>query len=269
MLIDKKKRKKISHYKLLRFYFKIRGLLIFVCFYYIPIIFTSLIISFFNFFNQKINSNLLSKIISDNLFIYSIYFIMIFVLFLLLKKYNNKAIDFFSEENWFVSMGKAFIPAILAFGSGFFVTFLVIKIFNILPEIKFIKNWLKVPNEGFIILLDYIKGMNAFKIIIWFFFIIVIVPLFEEIYFRGFLQDFIQKVFKKYNLDIIITAFIFSLFHIFSLSNVIFAFIVGLFLSHQRKINKSINISIWIHCLINFTGLCSGIIFHYINNKFN
>ena len=76
-------------------------------------------------------------------------------------KINKEAIDFFSKENWFVSLGKAFIPAIVAFSTGFFVTFFIIKVFDFLPEIKFIKNWLNVPNEGFIILLDYIKNANA------------------------------------------------------------------------------------------------------------
>ena len=149
----------------------------------------------------------------------------------IVKPFNKKIINFFSKENWFISMGKAFVPAIIAFSSGLFVAFLIIKIFDFLPEIKYIKGWLKIPNEGIIILLDYIKDANTFKVIIWFFYIIVIIPLFEEIYFRGFLQDSIQKIFKRYNFDIIFTALIFSLFHLFSLSNAIFAFIVGLFLT--------------------------------------
>ena len=270
MFINKKKiEKRIMHYKLIKCWLKVRGFFLFITFYYIPIILTYLIVYLLKLLNYKLNSIFFKQLLSDSLFLYSLYFFILFIFFAFLIKYKKKVLDFFSKENWFISMGKAFIPAIIAFSSGFFITFLVIKIFDILPDIKFIKNWLSVPNEGFIILLDYIKDANTFKIIIWFFYIIVVIPLFEEIYFRGFLQDFIQKIFKRYNFDIIFTALIFSLFHIFSLSNVIFAFIVGLFLSQQRKKNKSINISIWIHCIINFTGLFSGIIFHYLNNKFN
>ncbi len=264
MLIDINK--KTSSFKIIRYYLKTRGLILFTAFYYIPVILTFIIISIINLFYLKTESIVLKYILSDKFLLNSLYFFMILICFLLLIKYFKRAINFFSKESWFISMRKAFIPAIIAFSLGFLAIFLIIGLFDILPEISFIKNWLKVPNEGFIILLDYIKDADAFKVIIWFFYIIVIIPLYEEIAFRGFLQDSIEKIFKKHNLDIIISALIFSLFHIFSLSNVIFAFVVGLFLSHQRKVNKSINISIWVHGFVNFTGLLSGIIFHYINN---
>lgn len=262
-------KKRIYRYKIIKYYVKVKGLILFIVFYYIPIILTYLIIYLLNLLNLKLNSVYFKGLLSDNLLLYSLYFFIFFIFFLFLVKRYKKVVNFFSKENWFISMGKAFIPAIIAFSSGFFVTFLIIKIFDFLPEVKFIKNWLNVPNEGFIILLDYIKNANTFKVITWFFYIIVVIPLIEEIYFRGFLQNFIQKIFKRYNLDIIFTALIFSLFHIFSLSNVIFAFIVGLFLSWQRKENNSINISIWIHGIINFAGLFSGIIYHYLNNRLN
>ncbi len=264
-----RKRKKTYRFKIIKLWLKIRGIVLFIAFYSIPIFLTNFFLYIFNTLSIQFQLTAYKELINDNLFIASLYLFMILISFLILLKCYKKNIDFFSKENWFISMGKALIPSIIAFSMGFFVAFIIIGIFNLLPDIKFIKDWLEVPNEGFIVLLDYIKSSEHYKVIIWFFYIIVIIPIFEEISFRGFLQDSFQRIFKKYNLDIIFTSFIFSLFHIFSLSNIIFAFIVGLFLSKQRKDNSSINISIWIHGLVNFSGLFSGIIFHYLNNGLN
>lgn len=275
MLIEKKKKienikdRKIPGFKLIKFWLKTRGLLLFILFYFIPLFSTYFILFILNAFFDYFKLSVYKELLNDNFFLTSLYFFIILIFFLILIKNNKKLINFFNKENWFISMGKAFIPSIIAFSMGFFVAFSIIGIFNLLPDIKFIKDWLEVPNEGYIVLLDYIKSAEHYKVIIWFFYIIVLIPIFEEILFRGFLQDSIQKIFKKYNLDIIITSFIFSLFHIFSLSNTIFAFVVGLFLSKQRKDNQSINISIWIHGIVNFSGLFSGIIYHYIDNGFN
>lgn len=275
MLIEKKRKKdninykKTSRFKLIKFFLKTRGLLLFVLFYFIPLFSTYFILFILNALFDHFKLTVYKKLLNDNFFLTALYFFMIFIFFLILLKFTKKTINFFCKENWFVSMGKAFVPSIIAFSVGFFVAFSIIGIFNLFPEVKFIKDWLSVPNEGFIVLLNYIKSAENYKVIIWFFYIIILIPISEEILFRGFLQDSMQKIFKKYNLDIIFTAFIFSLFHIFSLSNTIFAFVVGLFLSKQRKENKSINISIWIHGIVNFTGLVSGIIFHYLTNGFN
>ncbi|MCK4797099.1 MAG: CPBP family intramembrane metalloprotease [Spirochaetes bacterium] len=257
----------MKKYELLRIWIKTRGIVFFLLFFLIPLFFVYFIVSLLDVLGIKINSSIIKKLTSDQLFLMSLQYIAFFILFIIVIKRYKRTINFISKENWFNIMGRAFVPAILAFGFAFFILYLIFSIFELLPEMSFFREWLNTPNYGFVVFLENMASKSPLKIMLLFFYIIVLVPITEEVLFRGFLQDSVEKIFKKSYFDIIIVALIFSLFHIFSLSNAIFAFIVGIFLSIQRKKSGSINISIWVHGIINFTGLLSGIFYQYFNQK--
>ena len=190
---------------------------------------------------------------------YSVFLIAFFTFYYFLKK----EVDFFSNDNWFYTLGNALVPSIIAFGLGFLATFGVVFLVDFLPVSQNIKEWITVPNQGYIEVFRQIKDRRHFFIILWFFYIVVVAPLTEEILFRGALQKVIGRAIKFKDLDCFIVAFIFSIFHINSLSNAIFSFIVGYFLSITRKRTGKINTSVWIHSIINFIGLLYGIIFEF------
>ncbi|HPO49271.1 MAG TPA: type II CAAX endopeptidase family protein [Spirochaetota bacterium] len=201
--------------------------------------------------------------INENLFWATINYSMFFALFLLLRSFKRKEVDYISNENWFYSFGRALTPSIMAFGIGFLATFGFIFISDLFPLSQGVKEWISLPNQGYVEVFKEVKNNNAFFMLLWFFYIVVAAPLSEEIIFRGALQKFAERIIKKWDLDCIFVAFIFSLFHINSLSNAIFSFVVGFFLSKIRKDSGSINVSVWIHGVINFMGLLYGIIFQY------
>jgi membrane protease YdiL (CAAX protease family) len=250
---------KHSSRNLIKFFINTKGIICFIFFFLVPIILIFFVQKYLLIFDNKLFINFAD----DKLFLLFLQYFFIFIFLILLFSIRKRIFNFFSNENWFSSLGKALIPAILAFGLGFLITFLITILSDILPLPKDIRNWINLPNQGYIEIFEQIKNENYIKIVLWFAFITILAPIFEEILFRGFLQDSIEKIFGKYNLDIFIVSFIFGLFHITSLSNAIFAFIVGCFLSRQRKITGNINSSIWIHCIINFTGLVYGIIIQF------
>lgn len=200
---------------------------------------------------------------NDNLFFATINYASFLLLFFFFYVISKKEVDYFSNENWFYSLGNALIPSILAFGLGFLSTIIFIFLSQISPLPSEIKEWITLPNQGYIEVFLQINANNKFLVILWFFYIIVIAPFTEEILFRGSLQKFIGRVVKFKDLDCLLVALIFSFFHINSLSNALFSFIVGFFLSKARKKSGKINRSIWIHSIINFIGLLYGIIFEY------
>jgi membrane protease YdiL (CAAX protease family) len=248
----------------IRILIKLRGIILFFGFvaapFFCALSFFQLLESAGKFF--KISH--LPESAPDNLIYMIVQFLFFLALFFLFKLKFKKIINFISNENWFMSLGNALIPAIKAFALGLAVTFFITVIFEFILQIESLKKWLYTPNYGFELMYDYLKNFNHIKIIILFFFIVVLAPIYEEIIFRGFLQDSFGKFFKKNNLDVILTALIFSLFHINSLSNAAFAFTVGIILSNVRKRTKSINTTIWIHSIINFFGLITGLLYFYL-----
>jgi len=244
---------------------KAKGFVFFILLYFLSLI----SVLFFDIILKLINKNFDVYKLPDlkNNFIFQVIllYLVFFILFLLLKIWLKNKFSFFSNENWFITLGKSLIPSIMAFGTAFFVTFLFIIASEYLPIPEDIKEWIKLPNQGFIELFEQIKNENRLNVFIWITAIVVAGPIYEEILFRGFLQESIERIYNKHNLDIIIVALVFSLFHISSLSNTIFAFVIGIFLSRQRKITGKINSSIWIHSTVNFTGLLYGIITNYKN----
>ena len=216
--------------------------------------------------------NLISKnflFLKDALVIITLQYLICFLIFFIIWKIDKRNLSFVSNENWFLTLGKALPPAIISFGIAFISVMLFISIIDFLPLPEFIKEWIKVPNQGFVEIFDNIKNNQKYKVIVWFFYIIVIAPIVEEFIFRGFLQETFGKIFKKFNLDIILTSFVFAIFHASSLSNALYSLIVGFFLGSQRKYYRSINISIWIHSLINLIGIIYGILLKYYSDKFN
>lgn len=89
------------------------------------------------------------------------------------------------------------------------------------------------------------------------FFMVLVVPILEELLFRGFLQNWIAKTFKKRGWAIFLTALIFSLFH-FSVSQgwgnleiIPSLFVLALFLSFIYYKERSLWGSIGLHATFN------------------
>lgn len=83
-----------------------------------------------------------------------------------------------------------------------------------------------------------------------------IVPVFEEIAFRFFLFNGVDKINSKYSL--LVTVIIFGLAHIYSFECFIFAIIVGFILTFFYKRYKDLFLSVIIHSTINCIGLIIG-----------
>ncbi|HOE99793.1 MAG TPA: type II CAAX endopeptidase family protein [Spirochaetota bacterium] len=246
-----------------RIWYNIRGLLFFLAVLVIPALFLFIT----KVVSDRYATGRLNVFIREPLFLITLNYLLIFGVYFILKKIFTIQICLFSAENWFVTMGKAFRPALISFFVGFVSLIAIIQIFEILPLPESVKSWMKIPNQGYLELFDGINDKNALKIMIWFCYIIVVAPVAEEIIFRGFLQDSLGKFLNKFNADLIITSLIFSLFHINSLSNALYSFIIGIFLSLERKKSGYINVSVWVHVMINFTGLFYGILVNYLSNN--
>jgi membrane protease YdiL (CAAX protease family) len=254
-------------FKNLRFFIKIRGLLLFIGSIIIPAVFSFLIMQLINCAGNKFKIQSLKDASSNDLIFLSVSFIIFICLLLLIKFRFKKILNFIGNENWFITMGKSFIPAIIAFGLGLFAAYFIIFIFELIPQLEFLKKWIYTPNYGFPLIFDNLKKDKHAAVIFLFIYIIVLAPIYEEIIFRGFLQESMGKFFRNGNFDIIIVACIFSIFHINSLSNAIFAFTVGIIMSKVRKETRLINSTIWIHSIINFTGLFSGLLYYYLKER--
>jgi len=246
-----------------RIWYNLRGLLFFLAVLVIPLLILFVVGKIFD----QYAFGRLNILIKDSLLLITLNYLLMFGVYFGIKKIFTIQIRLFSPENWFVTMGKAFKPALISFGLGFVLLIIVIQVFEALPLPENIKNWMKIPNQGYLEIFDGINDKNALKILLWFFYIIVVAPVTEEIIFRGFLQESLGKFLSRFNADVIITSLIFSLFHINSLSNALYSFIIGIFLSLERKKSGYINISIWVHVMINFTGLFYGILVNYLSNN--
>lgn len=253
--------------KILRFFIKIRGLILFIALIIIPSVCSFFLLKLIELSGVFFKISFLSNIASNDLIFMFINFMIFLALVILIKIRFKKILNFISNENWFITMGKSFIPAIIAFGLGLFIAFFIIFIFDLFPQLDFLKKWIYTPNYGFPLIFENLKKNNHIAVFFLFFFIIVLAPIYEEIIFRGFLQESICKIFRIRNLDIIIVSFIFSMFHINSLSNAVFAFTVGIVMSKVRKETKYINSTVWIHSIVNFTGLLSGLLYFYFKDK--
>jgi membrane protease YdiL (CAAX protease family) len=252
-----------------RYFSRLNGLFLFFICLVIPIITSALITNVLIKISGFYSSNLfLIKLVEEKEIIYLIsMYVIFFLLYGLLNFVFKTRERLFSNENWFISLGKALIPAIIAFGIALVILVFITSIINLLPDNFKFKNSLILPNKALVELLDFIDDGADYKVIIWLTLIIIIAPIYEEILFRGFLQEFIENFIKYKNVDVIIISLFFALFHIPSFTNVVYAFIIGIFLSIQRKINKSINVTIWMHSLINFAGVVLAIVNQILSTK--
>ena len=112
--------------------------------------------------------------------------------------------------------------------------------------IEFVNNFVfEVESINYIYSYAYLDHALLWAI----FFIVILPPIFEELAFRGFLFNQLQKVTSQ-NVTIVATAFIFALVH-FSFISFIWIFPFGLVLGYLRS---------------RYNTLWLGIIIHFIHN---
>lgn len=95
------------------------------------------------------------------------------------------------------------------------------------------------------------------------FIIILILPIFEEVFFRGVIFGYLRKNYKLIT-AIIIQALVFGCFHM-SLVQGIYAVFLGILIALLYNYTNSLYISIIFHGLFNFIGI---IVFPYIYTYF-
>jgi membrane protease YdiL (CAAX protease family) len=252
-----------------RLWFRSRGLLLFIILLVTTISLSSTL--------AVLSMAPLNRLLSDSSLVdSSLVFLQVFFQFLMLvgiviaiHHYKPGYTGFFSHENWFISLGKGLVPAVAAYGVAFFSTLLIIQVITLFPldETSAFMRWVSAPNDGFVEIFSHMDEGRHLLVVGWLFYIVVCAPVGEEILFRGFLQQSMSRIFRIRFLDIIFTSLIFGLFHYRSLANMIFAGIIGAFLSWTRKKTGSINRAIWIHALVNFSGLLYGLLVHYFTSR--
>jgi len=123
--------------------------------------------------SQIVGVNLLSfsnnKFLKDPLLLATFQYFIFFLIVFIIWKIDTRNLSFISDENWFFTLGKALMPAIISFGIAFISVMLIVSIIEFLPFPEFIKNWVKIPNQGFVEIFDNIESNNKYKVIIWFF----------------------------------------------------------------------------------------------------
>ncbi|MCG8569069.1 MAG: CPBP family intramembrane metalloprotease [Spirochaetes bacterium] len=237
-----------------------KGLLLFFIFFFFPI-FTAQFISIF--IHKSLNIE-----ISEIYLILIQYFIVI-ILFIILHFSPFHCRYFFRKKTIF-QFDKIIYTSIIAFLIGTGVTFLFINITINLPYLSpGIKNWIIQPNQGLVEFFLVIEKKQVMIIFTWIIIITLLTPFTEELIFRGFLFESINRLllpkFKKWNIDTIFVTLVFSFFHFASLSNVIYALIVGWIITVVRKKSRSLIPCILLHSLINLYGLLLGTIAYFLN----
>lgn len=109
------------------------------------------------------------------------------------------------------------------------------------------------------------KLTEELNVYITLFIICIIVPLIEEIIFRGFFYDTI-KLISNDIIAILFTSISFAFAHS-DLQQIIYAFLAGIFLSYIKFKYKNIIYSIVLHLVMNFTSyLFMPLVFNFDNN---
>ena len=162
------------------------------------------------------------------------------LLFISLYKIKLKDDIGFVKTRW-----KYFIYAfLLGLASIFIINFLNYATLKFFPQ--------------FSAYFDIIRQITSFKHHKWFvviFFIAVIPPFFEELFFRGIILNLLDK--NKGVGGIILSSMIFAMFHldIFAFLQI---FILGMILGYLYKISNSIFVPMFFHFLINFFSVISS-----------
>lgn len=181
----------------------------------------------------------------------SMLFLFIFFIFVKRKAKGN-----FKEYGFVISNFKSII-------SSFFIAVILVSINTFISK--------KIAGEK--------HYLNEYSFLIKFFVYWLLIPISEEIFFRGMLQTLLAKKIKKtfrffklnLSFSIILTAIIFGLshgtlfFYTFSVFKtilvIIFTTILGLFLGYFREKEKSLYPSIVMHISYNSVGGIISILF--------
>lgn len=236
-----------QNFKTPEFIKKYSALLLFILFFFTPSIIFYFIIYILKLFQIKIT------IESDFNIFFIIYFEkIIFFLFLSLwiKKFYIQLSEHISFSDWHNSLPLGLLWA----GLCYIIAVIPVNI------IIYTSTYLNLPEqiqkllfEGNVIVELFLeKGIfnNYFLTIFALILTCVLIPLQEEILFRGFLFKFFQDFFSN-RMTIFITAIIFGLFHAPSIPNILFAFIIGIILGKLRITYQKLDVPILVHGFVN------------------
>lgn len=183
------------------------------------------------------------------------YMIQLLILFLplwifIIRKYRSTLSDF-----GFIKVGlKNFISTILGSYILYFILTLIIS--SLLYKEQIDLPGYK-PQESHLPLF----GTDIFGIIGATFFIVIIAPIFEEIFFRGFVYRILVKTWSMW-FGSLISAILFALFH-FEFQSFIPLFILGLILNYNYQRTGSLWTSIGFHALNNSVAFAIEVYLYY------
>ena len=95
--------------------------------------------------------------------------------------------------------------------------------------------------------------INQYNIFVSLFIVSILVPIVEEMLFRGFFYDSI-KLLSNHIVAIIITSILFGLVH-FNIEQGIYGFVAGLFLGYIKYKYDRLSYTIFMHLLMNFSSV--------------
>ena len=171
---------------------------------------------------------------------YALQFLILFLplWFFVVKRYKTSCKDFGFVKTPFWRSVKLILLAYLTYFAFSYALFVLLDATQVsLPGYEAQEPYL--PSFG----IDWL-GLTAAS-----FFIVFIAPIFEEIFFRGFVQQVFVKTWPTW-LGLVLTAGLFSLIH-FQLGSLIPLFLLGLILSGLYHTTKSIWTPIGFHMLNN------------------
>ncbi|NTU61755.1 MAG: CPBP family intramembrane metalloprotease [Caldiserica bacterium] len=98
--------------------------------------------------------------------------------------------------------------------------------------------------------LETIVSNNFFLFMIFVFFLAILVPIIEEIYFRGFVYGWLRKYFRPW-VGILVSALIFGFLHYKSWFTMVFAFMFGVTAAYLYERDKTLVSPIALHICVN------------------
>jgi len=166
-----------------------------------------------------------------------------FVIYFIIKTKKGNFRDFgFRKFSWkMLGLGCGFLPLFYIF-SGIYSWFLTKYVSEVRPQAEY--------------LFPMFEQLNAPLVL--FLVAVVIAPIAEEIFFRGFLINILQKLYG-FEKSALLASFMFAGMHIIP-SVVIPFFVLGYFFCMLYKRSKSLWPGIILHILINFLGFVGFLI---------
>jgi len=127
----------------------------------------------------------------------------------------------------------------------------IVLTLGLMPVVYIITNFLNLFFRS------YDKTSNMLQILtidpIMILFVVIFLPIMEEIIFRGLILNEVASSTKSFALAVIIQAFLFGVIH-GNIVQGVYAFILGLVLGGVVYIFQSIYLSIIMHCVFNLMG---------------